>query len=115
MRVFLIFIVRNDVFMSDVVKVLLIDNDINYVNDFKKYFNNSKNILIDYYRVDDKFNISYLLEKISNYDIVFMDLIFPYIDGYTLLKELIANDCQLSIGNQILYLPLFFLPIINRV
>ncbi len=77
------------------IKVLIIDDDINFVNDVKQYFSSHAVIEVSSVAVNGKDGLKYLENR--EYDLVLLDLILPEMDGISLLEELNQKDIDVNI------------------
>lgn len=67
-----------------VIKILLVDDEIELVNSLKAILQ-KENFSVD--GVSDPRDVKYYLES-SSYDLIILDIMMPYLDGYTLLKSI---------------------------
>ncbi len=68
------------------IKVLVIDSDIAFINELKKYFNNTDiNIIYEAFNGIDALNI---IHNNSDFDIIVMDIIISNKDGIEVLEEI---------------------------
>jgi len=70
------------------IKVLMIDDNINLVNMIKEYFKSSNDVSIVLTAHDGEEGIKVIEDKINDYDIIVLDLIMPKKDGIYVLEEM---------------------------
>ena len=70
------------------IKVLMIDDNINLVNMIKQYFKSSNDVSIVLTAHDGEEGIKVIEDKINEYDIIILDLIMPKKDGIYVLEEM---------------------------
>jgi len=70
------------------IKVLVIDSNVSFVNDIKKYFSDHANINICLEAYDGANGLKLIKECQSDYDVVVLDLVLPVKDGLELLEEM---------------------------
>ena len=70
------------------IKVLMIDDNINLVNMIKEYFKSSSDVSIVLTAHDGEEGIKVIEDKINEYDIIILDLIMPKKDGIYVLEEM---------------------------
>ncbi len=71
--------------MEKKIRVLLVDDNVNMINDLKQYFSSSKVVEV----VGESYDGLDAYEKISsnNYDLVVMDVILPKKDGLSVIEQ----------------------------
>ena len=71
--------------MEKKIRVLLVDDNINMINDLKQYFSSSKVVLV----VDEAYDGLDAYEKIKSnkYDLVVIDVILPNKDGLSVIEQ----------------------------
>lgn len=70
------------------IKILMVDDNVNLVKMVTEYFKNKDNISIDFVAHDGKEGIDLIEEKQNEYDIILLDLIMPKKDGMYVLEEM---------------------------
>lgn len=72
--------------MDKKIRVLLVDDNINYINKLKQYFSSSKAVEV----IDASYDGVDAYEKIrsNDYDVVVMDVILPKKDGLSVIEQL---------------------------
>ena len=70
------------------IKVLMIDDNINLVNMIKEYFKSSNDVSILFTAHDGEEGIKVIEDKINDYDVIVLDLIMPKKDGIYVLEEM---------------------------
>ncbi len=74
--------------MNNNIKVLVIDDNIEFVNMVKEYFSDHANINICLEAYDGNLGLKLIKECQSDYDVVILDLIMPKKDGLDVLNEM---------------------------
>ncbi len=79
--------------MEDKIRILLVDDELDYIN-MMQYWLRKKN-----FDVDVLYNGEQVLEKVKaeNYNILFLDLKLPGIDGIDILREIRAFSRKIPI------------------
>ncbi len=70
------------------IRILMVDDNVNLVNMVSEYFKDKKNISIDFVAHDGKEGIELIDEKKNEYDVILLDLIMPKKDGLYVLEEM---------------------------
>ncbi|MCM1370774.1 MAG: sporulation transcription factor Spo0A [Clostridium sp.] len=70
------------------IKILMIDDNINLVKMVEEYFKDKENISICFKAYDGKDGIELIESKQNDYDIILLDLIMPKKDGLYVLEEM---------------------------
>lgn len=73
--------------MNNRIRTLLIDDDVNLVNDVKKYFSSSAVIDVKFIGQDGDTGLELAKNNKDSIDLVIMDTLLPGKDGLSLLKE----------------------------
>jgi CheY-like chemotaxis protein len=71
----------------DNIKVLVVDNNQDLVNEIKKYFSDHANIKISLEANDGDMALKLIKEYQSDYDVVFLDLVMPKKDELAVLED----------------------------
>ena len=79
-------VVRKDKKVNMNIKVLVVDDNQEMVNEIKKYFKNHANINITLEANDGVEALKLIKECQSDYDVVILDLVMPKIDGLDVLE-----------------------------
>ena len=70
------------------IKVLMIDDNINLVNMVKEYFSSSSDVNVVLSANDGEEGVKLIKEKIDEYDTIILDLIMPKKDGIYVLEQM---------------------------
>ncbi len=89
----------------DNIKVLVVDNNQDLVNEIKKYFSDHANIKISLEANDGDMALKLIKEYQSDYDVVFLDLVMPKKDELAVLEDrnndkivdIFHNNLQISV------------------
>ena len=68
--------------------VLVVDDNVNFINMLTRYFKDNNKINIKYVGNDGESGLKILLENIEDIDLILLDLIMPNKDGLYFLKKL---------------------------
>ena len=68
--------------------VLVVDDNVNFINMLTRYFKDSNKINIKYVGNDGESGLKILLENIEDIDLILLDLIMPNKDGLYFLKKI---------------------------
>ncbi len=79
------------------IRLIIIEKDINLLNDLIKHFKYNKNIQIIYSTNDGLIGSKYIIENQSKIDIIIMNLIIKNKDGITLIKEIRERNINIPI------------------
>ena len=72
----------------DNIKVLMIDDNLELVNQVKEYFSDHANINVCLEAYDGELGLKLIKEYQSDYDVVILDLVMPKKDGLDVLEEM---------------------------
>ncbi len=72
----------------DNIKVLMIDDNVELVNQVKEYFSDHANINVCLEAYDGDLGLKLIKEYQSDYDVVILDLVMPKKDGLDVLEEM---------------------------
>ena len=72
----------------DNIKVLMIDDSVELVNQVKEYFSDHANINVCLEAYDGELGLKLIKEYQSDYDVVILDLVIPKKDGLDVLEEM---------------------------
>lgn len=70
------------------IKLLMVDDNINLVKMVSEYFKNKDNISLEFVAHDGKEGIELIEEKQNEFDVLLLDLIMPKKDGLYVLEEM---------------------------
>ena len=70
------------------IKLLMVDDNINLVKMVMEYFKDKENISVDFVAYDGKDGIELIEQKQKEYDVILLDLIMPKKDGLYVLEEM---------------------------
>ena len=70
------------------IKLLMVDDNVNLVNMVSEYFKNKDNISLEFVAHDGKEGIELIEEKQNEFDVLLLDLIMPKKDGLYVLEEM---------------------------
>jgi len=83
--------------MKDKVRVLIIDDNQNFVNKVKQYFKNHAVINVVLEAHDGKEGLDVILKAREEYDLILLDLVMPNKDGMYVLDQLQQKDSLFNI------------------
>ena len=83
--------------MNNNIKVLVVDDNVEFVNMVKEYFSDHANINICLEAYDGNQGLKLIKEYQSDYDVVVLDLIMPKKDGLDVLEEMKNNNINKKI------------------
>lgn len=70
------------------IKLLMVDDNVNLVKMVSEYFKNKDNISLEFVAHDGKEGIELIEEKQNEFDVLLLDLIMPKKDGLYVLEEM---------------------------
>ena len=70
------------------IKLLMVDDNVNLVKMISEYFKNKDNISLEFVAHDGKEGIELIEEKQNEFDVLLLDLIMPKKDGLYVLEEM---------------------------
>lgn len=70
------------------IKLLMVDDNVNLVKMVSEYFKNKDNISLEFVAHDGKEGIELIEEKQNDFDVLLLDLIMPKKDGLYVLEEM---------------------------
>ncbi len=90
-------IIKEERKMKNNIKVLVIDNNESMTKDLEKYFSSHEVIKVVACKNNGEEGLSYLINNISNIDIIVMDLILPQMDGLYILSEMALRKIKKNV------------------
>ena len=83
--------------MNKIINVVAIDDNENVLSSVRKYFKDSKEVKVVGLFSNGKEGLKYLINNQNDYDVVFLDILMPQIDGIKMLEELNKRNIEKKI------------------
>lgn len=85
------------------IKLLMVDDNVNLVKMVSEYFKNKDNISLEFVAHDGKEGIELIEEKQNEFDVLLLDLIMPKKDGLYVLEEMKKRGINKNVIVEISY------------
>ncbi len=83
--------------MNSSIKVLVIENNEAITKDMEKYFSSHEVIKVVACKKDGEEGLNYIINNVSNIDVIVMDLLIPKLDGLFILSELKRRNIKKNV------------------